>query len=284
MKLLSYSLRGIASWGCIVDGKVIDLKAESKFRVPTLVGALRQYSLPELEELASRAKPAGCEDEIEYLPVINEASKIFCVGVNYEDHRVESDKPQTGSPPIFTRFSSSQVGHRQPLILPPESERFDYEGEIAVIIGRAGRRIAQADAWDYIAGYSCYNDGSLRDWQNHTSQWTPGKNFAGTGGFGPWMVTRGEIEDGQVLELTTRLNGKVMQNAKTDQLIFSIPSIISYISTFSPLEPGDVIVTGTPGGVGSKRTPPVFMRDGDTVEIEVSGIGILSNRVRAEQA
>jgi 2-keto-4-pentenoate hydratase/2-oxohepta-3-ene-1,7-dioic acid hydratase in catechol pathway len=172
----------------------------------------------------------------------------------------------------------------QPLVLPAESGNFDYEGEIAVIIGRTGRRIAEQDAWEHIAGYAPYNDGSVRDWQSHTSQWTPGKNFVATAGFGPWMATRGEIADGQVLELTTRLNGEVMQHAKTDQLIFAIPRLIGYISTFTQLEPGDVIVTGTPGGVGFKRVPPVYMQDGDKVEIEVGGIGTLVNTVRAESS
>jgi len=170
------------------------------------------------------------------------------------------------------------------LILPRESSRLDYEGEIAVIIGTSGRRIAEAEAWNHVAGYACYNDGSIRDWQNATPQWTAGKNFWRTGAFGPWMVPASEIEPGQKMTLVTRLNGQEMQRASTDMLIHSIPRQIAYISTFTPLEPGDVIVTGAPGGVGAKRTPPVFMRPGDTVEVEVDAIGTLRNHARAESA
>ncbi|MES2384315.1 MAG: fumarylacetoacetate hydrolase family protein [Pseudomonadota bacterium] len=282
MKLLSYSLRGVPSWGALVNGRVVDLQAASHGRAPTLRSALAQLSLDAIEALAS-AHPATIElSDIAWLPVIPDAAKIFCIGLNYDEHRIEANRDKTAQPTIFLRLAASQVGHDEPLLLPPESERFDYEGEIAVIIGRGGRRIAEADAWEHVAGYAPYNDGSIRDWQSHTSQWTPGKNFPATGSFGPCMVTRGEIADGQELTLTTRLNGVVMQQASTAQLIFSIPRLINYLSTFIPLEAGDVIVTGTPGGVGFKRSPPVFMRAGDRVEVEVSSIGTLVNMVAAE--
>jgi 2-keto-4-pentenoate hydratase/2-oxohepta-3-ene-1,7-dioic acid hydratase in catechol pathway len=166
--------------------------------------------------------------------------------------------------------------------MPPESTRLDYEGEIAIVIGQGGRRITEADAWQHIAGYACYNDGSIRDWQTATPQWTAGKNFWRTGGFGPWMVTRDEIQDDQRMTLVTRLNGQEMQRTTTDKLIHSIPRQIAHISAFMPLAAGDVIVTGTPGGVGAKRTPPVWMKPGDVVEIEVDAIGVLRNGVRAE--
>lgn len=282
MKLLSYSLRGVPSWGVLVNGRVVDLQAASHGRAPTLRSALAQLSLDAIEALA-RAHPATIElNEIVWLPVIPDAAKIFCIGLNYDEHRIEANRDKTAQPTVFLRLAASQVGHDEPLLLPPESERLDYEGEIAVIIGRGGRRIAEADAWEHIAGYAPYNDGSIRDWQSHTSQWTPGKNFPATGSFGPCMVTRGEIADGQELTLTTRLNGVVMQQASTAQLIFSIPRLINYLSTFVPLESGDVIVTGTPGGVGFKRSPPVFMRAGDRVEVEVSSVGTLVNMVAAE--
>ncbi len=177
------------------------------------------------------------------------------------------------------RVSTSQTGHEQPLLCPRESTSLDYEGEIAVIIGKPGRRITEADAWKHVAGYSCYNDGSVRDWQRHTSQFTPGKNFAATGAFGPWMVTTEEIEPGATLSLTTRLNGQVMQQATTHMMIFPIPRLIAYCSTFVPLESGDVIVTGTPGGVGARRNPPIFMKPGDVVEVEVDRIGCLRNTI-----
>ena len=188
----------------------------------------------------------------------------------------------TEKPAIFVRMPASQVAHGQAIIRPPESERLDYEGEIAIVIGQGGRRIAEADAWSHIAGYSCYNDGSIRDWQNHTTQWTAGKNYWRTGGFGPWLVTADEIKPNQQMTLTTRLNGVELQRATTDMMIHSIPRQIAYISTFIPLLPGDVIVTGTPGGVGNKRTPQLFMKPGDTVEIEVDAVGILRNSVRDE--
>lgn len=282
MKLLSYSYNSEATWGAVVGEQVVDLKKQTNNRFSTLASALRELTIEEIEALARAATPSLGLSEVTYLPVITNNTKIFCVGLNYEEHRIEANRAKTGSPTLFVRFAASQTGHNEPMLVPSESDKFDYEGEIAVIIGRRGRRISEADAWSHIAGYAPYNDGSIRDWQNHTTQWTPGKNFAATGAFGPWMVTRGEIEDGQVLELTTRLNGEVMQRAKTDQLIFPIPTLISYISTFTTLEPGDVIVTGTPGGVGFKRVPPVFLRDGDVVEVEVGGIGKLVNPVRAE--
>ena len=179
-------------------------------------------------------------------------------------------------------MAESQTGHLQPILLPPESSHLDYEGEIAVIIGKAGRRIQRAQAWEHVAGYSAYNEGSIRDWQRHSMQFTAGKNFSRTGGFGPWMVTRGEIADGEVLTLETRLNGEVMQHTTTELMIFPIPVLIEYISSFTTLQPGDVIVSGTPGGVGAKRTPPVWMKAGDRVEIEVSKVGVLVNTIMAE--
>jgi 2-keto-4-pentenoate hydratase/2-oxohepta-3-ene-1,7-dioic acid hydratase in catechol pathway len=203
------------------------------------------------------------------------------VGLNYEEHRVETGRDKTENPALFIRVAESQVGHDQPILMPAESTNLDYEGEIAVVIGRRGRRIKDEDAWKHIAGYACYNDGSVRDWQRHTLQWTAGKNFSRTGGFGPWMVTRDEIADGEELTLETRLNGQVMQHATTAQMIHRIPRLIGYISTFTPLEPGDVIVTGTPGGVGARRTPPVWMKPGDTVEVEVSKVGVLVNTIKA---
>ncbi|RZJ14442.1 MAG: FAA hydrolase family protein [Haliea sp.] len=282
MKLLSYSCRGDAAWGALANGRVADLKAASG--LPTLRSALERFSVADIEALAASTPAVIDVADIRYLPVIPDAGKIFCIGLNYDEHRIEANRDKTAQPTVFLRLAGSQVGHDEALLLPPESARFDYEGEIAVVIGRRGRRISEADAWSHIAGYAPYNDGSIRDWQSHTTQWTPGKNFVATGGFGPFMVTRGEIADGQELSLTTRLNGEVMQQASTAQLIFSIPRLISYLSTFIDLAPGDVIVTGTPGGVGFKRTPPVYMQAGDVVEIEVGSVGTLCNRVAAEAA
>lgn len=282
MKLLSYIHGDVQSWGALVNGEITDLRAASEGRYPSLRSALADLRVEQVEAMALAARPGIPLQEIRFLPVIPDAPRIFCVGLNYEEHRVEARREKTAYPTIFMRCNSSQLGHRQPIIIPRESASLDYEGEIAVIIGKGGRRIGEKDAWEHVAGYAPYNDGSIRDWQAHTTQWAPGKNFPATGGFGPWMATRTEIADGQELALTTRLNGEVLQQATTAQLIFSIPELIAYISVFTELEPGDVIVTGTPGGVGFKRQPPVFMRAGDVVEIEVGSVGTLVNTVAAE--
>ena len=282
MKLLNFKFDGIDRWGALTDDGIIDLMQATNNSIHTLGEALNKLSISQIEQLITTQISRVDEKSIEFLPVITENKKILCVGLNYEEHRVEANRPKTGEPTLFVRFASSQVGHQAALVLPKESVEFDYEGEIAIIIGTAGRRISEKDAWKHIAGYSLYNDGSIRDWQKHTSQWTPGKNFDATASFGPYLVTRGEIKDGQILELTTILNGKVMQNAKTDQLIFSIPTLISYISSFCTLKPGDVIVTGTPGGVGFKRVPPIFMKPGDIVEVQAPGLGTLRNTIVSE--
>ena len=218
-------------------------------------------------------------DEITLLPVIPNPGKIFCIGHNYEEHRLETERDRTAHPSVFLRLPESQVAHDQPILCPRESAHLDYEGEIAIVIGKPGRRIAESEAWAHVAGYACYNDGSVRDWQRHTSQFTPGKNFVATGAFGPWLVSAGEIPAGERLTLTTRLNGQVMQQAATDMMIFPIPRLVAYCSTFLPLATGDVIVTGTPGGVGARRTPPVYMKPGDVVEVEVSRVGVLRNTI-----
>lgn len=281
MKLISFTKANTIGFGALVDNQVIDLGA--RLGVANLGQALRQHGLEKLKNEASKhSADFSIEDIDGYRPVIADPDKIFCAGLNYDAHVKETNKERTEQPTMFTRFGSAQVGHMQPMILPPESAKFDYEGEIAVVIGKEGRRISENKAFGHIAGFSCYNDGSIRDWQMHTSQWTPGKNFEGTGGFGPSLVTTDEIGENEVLTLETRLNGQVMQHTTTDLLIFSIPELINYVSTFITLLPGDVIVTGTPGGVGVKRQPPVFMKDGDVVEIEVSKVGILRNPIRAE--
>jgi 2-keto-4-pentenoate hydratase/2-oxohepta-3-ene-1,7-dioic acid hydratase in catechol pathway len=278
MKFASYELDGRASWGAVVGDTLVPLATPA---LPTLKAAIAADALPQSE--AGLALQTGVPlSAVTWLPVIPEPGKIFCIGVNYEEHRVEMKRERVGHPTVFMRVADSQIGHGQPMLRPPESEQLDYEGEIAIVIGRGGRRIAEADAWTHIAGYAPYNDGSVRAWQRHTTQWTPGKNFSGTGGFGPWMVTRGEIADGEVLTLETRLNGKVMQHATTDMLLFDIPSQIAYISSFTTLRPGDVIVTGTPGGVGARHEPPIWMKPGDRIEVEVSKVGTLANVVAQE--
>jgi 2-keto-4-pentenoate hydratase/2-oxohepta-3-ene-1,7-dioic acid hydratase in catechol pathway len=279
MKLASYRSTGVAGYGIVTDHGIVDLTRRLGTKYPDLRALLAAGALEEAQSAARNVAPDLQQDQVAFLPVIPNPDKIVCIGLNYEEHRVEANRDKTEHPALFLRVAESQVGHNQAIIRPRESAKLDYEGEIAVIIGRPGRRISEARAWEHVAGYSCYNDGSVRDWQRHTVQWTAGKNFTATGGFGPWMVTSDEIAPGQLLSLTTRLNGEQMQHATTDMMIFPIPRLIAYISAFTTLLPGDVIVTGTPGGVGFKRTPPVWMKPGDRVEIEVSGVGSLVNTI-----
>lgn len=209
------------------------------------------------------------------------ARKILCVGVNYRPHIEEMGREIPDYPVVFTRFESSLVGPDEPVIRPQASEQFDFEGELAVVIGKSARHIKRNNALDYIAGYCCFLDGSVRDWQRHTGQFTAGKNFDRSGAIGQ-MVPAADVPDPTVLELTTRVNGDVMQEGRVADLVFDIPALIEYCSTFTELQPGDVIATGTPGGVGAARKPPVWLRDGDLVEVEISGIGVLRNPVRDE--
>jgi len=281
MKLTSFKIAGRPSYGLVKDGGLVDLG-----RRFSDLATLRDFLAGDGLSLVGDLKDAPVDhaiEDVEFEPVIPNPDKIICVGLNYHDHVVETGRTVTAKPLLFARYAGSQVGQGQPLIKPLESEEFDYEGELAVIVGKGGRRIREEEALSHVAGYACYNDVSVRDWQRHTSQYMPGKTFAGTGAFGPWMVTSDEIPDPTELSLTTRLNGQVVQQATTDLLITSIPSLIAYCSTILPLVPGDVIVSGTPGGVGSKRTPPLWMRPGDAVEVEVSGIGVLRNPVVDEK-
>jgi 2-keto-4-pentenoate hydratase/2-oxohepta-3-ene-1,7-dioic acid hydratase in catechol pathway len=285
MKLISYQLHGTDSYGAVTGDRadrVVDLRQIFGERAADLKALIAADLLAEAATAVGQASATLALSELRLLPVIPNPGKIVCVGLNYGEHVRETGREITEQPTLFLRVAESQLAHGEDIVLPPESTRLDYEGEIAVVIGRGGRRIAEADAWAHIAGYACYNDGSIRDWQTATPQWTAGKNFWRTGGFGPWMVTRDEIADGRVMTLVTRLNGQEMQRTTTDKLIHSIPRQIAHISAFTPLAAGDVIVTGTPGGVGAKRNPPVWMKPGDSVEIEVDAIGVLRNGIRAE--
>jgi len=278
MKLCSFSIDGKASYGIVTATGIVDLRRH--FAEPTLRDFIAGGT-----DRAKAVENAACDHalrDVRFAPVIPNPDKVICVGLNYHDHVRETGRTVTPNPVLFARFAGSQAGHDQALVKPRESDEFDYEGELAVIIGRGGRRIAAASALDHVAGYACYNDGSVRDWQRHTTQFMPGKTFAATGGFGPWMVTSDEIDDPSTLTLTTRLNGQVVQKTTMGQMITDVPALIAYCSTILPLVPGDVIVSGTPGGVGAKRTPPLWMRDGDVAEVEISRIGVLRNPVVAE--
>ncbi|MDB5850730.1 MAG: putative dioxygenase [Rhodoferax sp.] len=280
MKLISFLNASVPSYGVVLDDQVLDLTPVFGARAPDLKSLIANNLLAEAAEAARQQRPTLAFSALTLQPVVPNPGKIFCIGLNYGEHVRETGKQVTETPVIFIRVPDSQVAHGQDIVRPPESHRLDFEGEIAIVIGKRGRRIQEADAWSHIAGYSCYNDGSIRDWQVATSQWTPGKNFWRTGGFGPWLVTADEIAPNQSMTLVTRLNGQEMQRTTTDMMIHSIPRQIAYISSFIPLEPGDVIVTGTPGGVGNKRTPQVFMQPGDICEIEVDAIGVLRNGIR----
>lgn len=282
MKLISFLNAGQASYGIVNGDDVLDLQPILGAQAPDLRALIEQNLFAAAAEAASKHKPGLKFSQLTLLPVIPNPDKIICVGLNYGEHVRETGREITESPALFLRVPASQVAHGQDIVRPPESTRLDYEGEIAIVIGKGGRRISEADAWSHIAGYSCYNDGSIRDWQVSTSQWTAGKNFWRTGGFGPWLVTADEIKPDQNMTLVTRLNGVELQRATTDMMIHSIPRQIAYISTFTPLQAGDVIVTGTPGGVGNKRNPQVFMKPGDVVEIDVDAIGVLRNGIRDE--
>lgn len=217
--------------------------------------------------------------DVRLLPVVPNPGKILCVGLNYATHVAETGREQKEFPAIFTRWADTLIADGEPLVRPRETERFDYEGELAVVIGKGGRRIARADAMAHVAGFSVFNDGSARDWQRHNIQFTPGKNYPATGAFGPALVLPDEVADLGSQRVQTRLNGELVQDQPISDMIWDIPFVIEYCSTFTPLEPGDVIVTGTPGGVGDKRKPPLYMKAGDVCEISVGVIGTLTNPV-----
>jgi 2-keto-4-pentenoate hydratase/2-oxohepta-3-ene-1,7-dioic acid hydratase in catechol pathway len=286
MKLLSFTLAGRETWGAVVGDGVVDLGR----RIPECV-TLADYiasgrylqAAKDVEGQAVDAPLAG----LAFLPVIPRPEKIVCAVRNYMDHHQEviaagMQRELSEEPPIFLRVWRSQVAHGQPIVRPRVSETLDWEGELAVIIGKPGRDIPEAQAYEHIAGYSIYNDASVREWQFHAKQIASGKNFENTGGFGPWMVTADEIAPGRELKLVTRLNGEAVQNSHTGHMIFSIPRLIAYASTIFTLVPGDVIITGTPAGVGWSRKPQWFMKPGDVCEVEIEGIGTLVNPVVAQ--
>ncbi|BEV02530.1 fumarylacetoacetate hydrolase family protein [Novosphingobium olei] len=219
---------------------------------------------------------------VRLLPVVPNPGKILCIGLNYATHVAETGRDQKEYPAVFTRWADTLVADGEPLLRPVESTRFDYEGELAVVIGKGGRRIARANAMAHVAGYSVFNDASVRDWQRHNIQFTPGKNFPATGAFGPALVTPDAVADLSSQRVTTTLNGQVVQDQPISDLIWDIPFLIEYCSTFTELHPGDVIATGTPGGVGDKRNPPLYMKAGDRVEVSIGSIGTLSNPVNDE--
>lgn len=281
MRLASFTIEGRQTWG-VADGEAIaDVGALLGTRYPTLKALIEAGAYGEAAAVLGQARRLDL-DAVTWNPVIPNPGKILCVGHNYETHRQETGRAKVDHPSIFTRFADTLIGQGGGAVLPLESTMFDYEGELAVVIGKAGHRISRESALGHIAGYSCFNDISVRDWQWHTSQFTPGKNFPATGAFGPWLVTADDIPDPTTLSITTRLNGETVQSQPTSDMIFDIPAIIAYVSSFTALSVGDVIATGTPGGVGAKREPPVWMKGRDIIEVEIPGVGCLQNPIVAE--
>jgi 2-keto-4-pentenoate hydratase/2-oxohepta-3-ene-1,7-dioic acid hydratase in catechol pathway len=281
MKLASYMADGKGAFGAVVGDGVVTLNERLGGRFASLREALAKGALADIRKAVDGAKPDRKLAGLRFLPAIPDPEKILCVGINYKSHAAEHGQDAPKLPNIFTRFVNTLVAHEGEMLRPKVSTSFDFEGELAVIIGRPGRHIAPEQALDHVAGYTCFCDATVRDFTKYSL--IAAKNFLGSGPLGPWIVTADEIPDPTALTLTTRLNGTVMQHSGTDMLIHSIPAIIAFCSVFTPLAPGDVIATGTPDGIGAKRNPPVWMKAGDVLEVEISGIGTLRNRIADEK-
>lgn len=280
MKIASYIRGGNAGYGTVVGDGIAPLAPRLPGKPESLRAALTQLDPAIIVAAAVAARAEFPLSEVTLAPVIPNPDKVLCIGINYRSHAQETGRAVAADPSVFARLNRTLLGHGAKMIRPSNSQSFDFEGELAVIIGKPGRLIPCESALDHVAGYTCFNDGSVRDFQKHSV--TAGKNFDATGPLGPWMVTRDEIPDPHTLTLTTRLNGEIVQHSGTDVLIHGIPNIISYCSRFTTLVPGDIIATGTPEGVGSRRTPPLWMKPGDVIEVEISGIGLLRNSIVAE--
>ncbi len=280
MAYISFSAEGRTTYGIARPDGVFDLGRRIGSILPDLRSLLTAQSLGLLAPLPEATTTDYANGQFSYLPILPNPSKILCVGLNYEDHRLETKRPKASYPTLFIRFADTLTGHLSPMLLPSNSTAFDYEGELAVIIGKHGHHVSKENALSLVAGYSVFCDGSIRDWQRHTNQFTPGKNFPRTAAFGPQLITPEEAGPLAGKSIQTRLNDQIVQSAHLGDMIFSIPDLIAYITGFTPLAPGDIIVTGTPGGVGFTREPPLFMRHGDTVSIAIEGIGTLTNSIQ----
>lgn len=278
MHLASYTVTGRDGYGVVTERGIVDAGRRLGPEFPTLRSVLAAGRIADLAAFATEALDYTIE-QVAFLPVIPDPGKIICVGINYQAHIRETKREPPEHPWLFVRFPNTLVGHGQPLLRPKVSTKFDFEGELAVVIGRRARYVPAAEALAYVAGYSCFNDGSIRDFQMHSPLFTPGKNFYRSGALGPVLATADALPDPSRLHLQTRLNGEVMQQTGIDDLCFDVPALIAYCSTFAQLEPGDIIATGTPGGAGAFRNPRVWLRPGDSVEVEISGIGVLRNPV-----
>jgi 2-keto-4-pentenoate hydratase/2-oxohepta-3-ene-1,7-dioic acid hydratase in catechol pathway len=281
MRLASYIADGKSCFGVVAGGGVVTLNERLGGRYASLRDALAAGALDEIRKCVDGAKPDRKLADITWLPAIPNPEKILCAGINYRSHAAETGRELPKQPSMFIRLANTLIGHEGELVRPSVSQHFDFEGELAVVIGRGGRHIPAERALEHVAGYACFVDGSVRDYQKFSV--TSGKNFPGTGPLGPWIVTSDEIPDPTTLTLVTRLNGVEMQRSGTDMLIHDIPAIIAFCSMFTPLAPGDIIATGTPDGIGAKRNPPVWMKAGDVLEVEVSGVGVLRNTIADEK-
>lgn len=288
MRLVCYRHGGTIHYGAVKGGRVIDLTTRMGAAYPDIVAFIAGDGLPIARSIVEREEGDFDYETLVLAPVVPNPGKIFCVGLNYHDHIAEAESKlgnlkNTSMPMIFARWPESLAAHRQPILRPKASVTLDWEAELLVIIGRnTGRYLPMERTLEHIFGYACMNEACLREYQRHSSQIVPGKNFEQTGGTGPWMVTADEIADPMNLDIELRLNGEVMQRSNTRQMIQSIPTVIEYISRWIPLKPGDLIATGTMGGVGFSRNPPVFMKPGDVAEVTIEGIGTLRNPIEDE--
>ncbi|MGC1780984.1 MAG: fumarylacetoacetate hydrolase family protein [Acidobacteriaceae bacterium] len=282
MAFITFQAENRISYGVIREDGVFDLGRRIGTVLPDLKSFLAARGLGILGDVPKSAITDYATGEFTYAPVIPNPAKILCVGLNYDEHRRETGRTPTKHPAIFTRFADTLIGHNSPIVLPVNSSALDWEGELAVVMGKSVFRVSEDEALSFIAGYSVFNDATVRDWQHHTHQFTPGKNFSGTGVLGPALITPQEAGPLEEKRIETRVNGAIMQSAKLGDMIFSVAQIVAYLSGFTRLSPGDVIATGTPGGVGFKRDPQIFLRAGDRVNVTVEGIGALVNTVEPE--
>lgn len=282
MRLASFKTRDRESYGVVDGERIVDIGYRLSSQYATLRLAVAGLGVSGIAGAAKASEVWHRAADIIWMPPITDPLKVICVGLNYRSHVIETGRQPPEKPLLFTRFANSQVGHEAALRHPGISSRYDYEGELAVVIGKRTHRVTPEGALDSVLGYTCFNDGSVRDWQEHSSHFTAGKNFVHSGACGPWIVTADEIPDPARLTLETRVNGERVQSAPISDLVFTIPDLVSYCSMFTELLPGDTIATGTPGGVGAWRTPKYWLKVGDVVEIDITGIGVLRNQVASD--
>ncbi|MZG13967.1 hypothetical protein GTY44_10755 [Streptomyces sp. SID5914] len=279
MRICTFTSPSGQSWGVIEGDGIVDLGIRPEVEAPTFQHALATSSLLDVAMYAAGCTADWSLDQVRLRPPVPDPGKILCVGLNYADHVTEMNRDRADDPTIFTRFADTLIGHGDAIAKPSFSEQLDFEGELAVVIGVPARHVTTEQAMEHIAGYTCFNDASLRDFQRHTHQFTPGKNFPATAPCGPWMVTRDDLTDFSAAKLTTSLNGEVVQSASLDHMVHSVAEVVAYCSQWTELRSGDLIAMGTPGGVGAGRTPPLWMKDGDVCEVSITGIGTLTSPV-----